>query len=333
MKELDDLELIYLNKMLGFGQVLWDLTVFVDFQFLKDLEIDVGGHRIVDVETIDGILEKLKKQDKQVIKNSGGSCANVMSNMAKLGSQTAFCGKHGDDVDGWKYMNILSNEGVKTHSIVDKENSTGQLLSLITPDKDRTFIVYRGASEVLLPDHVDKELLHMSDVVHVEGYLIINSDEALWKIFEEANKITFDLAAYAIIENTRPVLQKMMKKHPPMILFSNLSEGQAFTQKEKPEDILDAMLEFSENSVLTLGKDGVMIKKENGEEHFEAAIKTDPLDTTGAGDSFSAGFLHEFLKNCDIKKASQLGVRTASATITKVGARSFHPRQLDEIIT
>lgn len=319
-----------MNKILGLGQVLWDLSVFVDNQFLKELEIGVGGHRIVDAEIIDSILEKLKNQKKEIIKNSGGSCANVMSNMAKLGSQTAFCGKHGDDADGWKYMNILSNEGVKTHSIVDKENSTGQLLSLITPDKDRTFIVYRGASEVLPPDLVDKELLHMSDVVHVEGYLIINSDDALWKIFEEANKITFDLAAYAIIENTRPVLQKMMKKHPPMILFSNLSEGKAFTQKEKPEDILDVMLKFSENSVLTLGEKGVIIKKENGEQHFESAIKTEPLDTTGAGDSFSAGFLHEFLKNCDVEKASKLGVRTASATIRKLGARSFHPRQLNK---
>ncbi|MCE7746365.1 MAG: hypothetical protein GPJ52_14645, partial [Candidatus Heimdallarchaeota archaeon] len=171
-----------MNKILGFGQVLWDLSVFVDYQFIKKLNIEVGGHRIVDLETINEILMKLKDQKKEIIKNSGGSCANVMSNMAKLGSQTAFCGKHGDDADGWKYMNILSNEGVKTHSIVDKENSTGQLLSLITPDKDRTFIVYRGASEVLLPNLIDKELLHMSDVVHVEGYLIINSDEALWKI-------------------------------------------------------------------------------------------------------------------------------------------------------
>jgi len=322
-----------LNKILGFGQVLWDLSVFVDYQFLKELDIKVGGHRIVNLETINEILVKLKEQKKEIIKNSGGSCANVMSNMAKLGSQTAFCGKHGDDADGWKYMNILSNEGVKTHSIVDKENSTGQLLSLITPDKDRTFIVYRGASEVLPPNFVDKELLHMADVVHLEGYLVINSEDALWKIFEEANKTTFDLAAETIIENTRAILQKMMKNHPPLILFSNLDEGQAFTQKKNPEDILDKMLEFSENSILTLGEKGVMIKKANGEQHFESAIKTNPVDTTGAGDSFSGGFLHEFFKNCDIKKASKLGVRTASVTISKLGARSFHPRQLKELTT
>lgn len=170
----------------------------------------------------------------------------------------------------------------------------------------------------------------MSDVVHLEGYLVINSEEALWRIFEEANKITFDLAAETIIEGTRPILQKMMKKHPPLILFSNLNEGQVFTQKKNPDDILDEMLEFSEISVLTLGEKGVMIKKANGDQHFEPAIKTNTVDTTGAGDSFSGGFLNEFFKNCDIVKASKLGVRTASATISKLGARSFHPRQLNK---
>jgi sugar/nucleoside kinase (ribokinase family) len=321
-----------LQKILGFGQVLWDLTVFIDYQFLKDVNMEAGGHRIVDSESLNVIFDKLVKKDKAIVKNSGGSCANVMSNMAKLGSKTAFCGKHGDDADGWKYMNILSNEGVKTHSVVDKENSTGQLLSLITPDKDRTFIVYHGASKELPVDLIDKELLHMSDIVHVEGYLVINSEDAIWKIFEEANKITFDLAAYAVIEKTRPILQKIMKKRPPMILFSNINEGKAFTQKKKPEDILDTMLKYSETAVLTLGDKGVMVKKANGEQHFESAIKTKLVDTTGAGDSFSAGFLHEFFKNCDIKKASNIGVRTASATISKLGARSFHPRQLHEIV-
>ncbi len=320
-----------MDKILGFGQVLWDLTVFVDYQFIKDINMEVGGHRIVNLQSLNAIFDELVRKDQTIVKNSGGSCANVMSNMAKLGSQTAFCGKHGDDADGWKYMNILSNEGVKTYSIVDKKNSTGQLLSLITPDKDRTFIVYRGASDELSANLIEEELLHMSDVVHLEGYLISKSEDAVWKIFEEANKITFDLAAYAVIEETRPILQKIMNKHKPMILFSNIYEGRAFTQKEKPEDVLDTLLEYSETAVLTLGENGVMVKRLNGEQHFEAAIQTNPVDTTGAGDSFSAGFLHEFFKNCDIKKAANLGVRTASATIRRLGARSFHPNQLNEI--
>ncbi|NHJ40372.1 MAG: adenosine kinase [Asgard group archaeon] len=315
-------------KILGFGQVLWDLTVEADFSFIEELNFKVGGHHLVDKLTLDRIIQKLKSQGHEIIKNSGGSVANVMSNMAKLGSSSAFCGKHGDDEDGYDYMKILSDEGVKTYGLIDKKNSTGQLLSVITPDKDRTFIVYWGAAGVLPANMVKKELIKSADICHIEGYLMVNSEKVLWKIFEEAKKVTYDLAAYSIVDKTRPILQKMMKKHPPYILFSNVFEGKAFTLKDSPEKIIDDMLKYTDIAVLTLGEEGVLVKTNDGQNHFEKAIKTKVVDTTGAGDSFSAGFLHEFLLNEDIIKATKLGVRTASITISKLGARSFQKKQL-----
>ncbi len=318
------------KKILGFGQVLWDLSVFIDFQFLKDIDISVGGHRNVPKETLDEILEKIKTENpnNKIIKNSGGSCANVMSNLAKLGTQSAFCGKHGQDEDGRLYMEILANEGVKPYSVIDKENATGQLLSLITPDKDRTFIVHWGASELLPPESIDQKLVKQTDYVHMEGYLIINSAEALWVIFENAQKTTFDLAAHSVVEQTKPELQKMMKKYPPKIIFSNEFEGVTFTHQKDHHKIVDELLNFCDIAVLTLGEKGVLVKTSTGEEHFEPAFPTNLVDTTGAGDSFCAGFLHEFLKNESIEKAAKLGVRVASITISQIGARSFQVVQL-----
>lgn len=136
------------------------------------------------------------------------------------------------------------------------------------------------------------------------------------------------MAAYAVIEKDKPLLQKMMKKHPPRILFSNLPEGEVFTHKTDRNEILDYLLDYAEIAVLTLGEEGVLIKTSTGEQHFEPAIKTKVEDTTGAGDSFTAGFLHEFLESKDIRKAAQLGVRTASITIGELGARSFQKEKL-----
>ena len=164
--------------------------------------------------------------------------------------------------------------------------------------------------------------------VHIEGYLITKSSGALWKIFEEAKNTTFDLAAYAVIEKDKPLLQKMMKKYPPSILFSNLTEGEIFTHKKNRNEILDYLLNYTEIAVLTLGEEGVLIKTSTGEKHFEPAIKTQVVDTTGAGDSFTAGFLHEFLESKDILKAAKLGVRAASITISELGARSFQKSKL-----
>lgn len=318
--------------ILGVGQILWDLTASVDYSFLKDQGIDVGEHRLIKKKDIENIIEQLQNHHAtirgEILKNPGGSAANVMSNMAKLGHKTSFYGKHGNDEDGYSYMKILAAEGVTPYSIVDNEHSTGQLFSLLTPDKDRTFLVYWGASESLPPELVDKNLIASFEIVHLEGYLIVNSRETLWKIGEHAKQTTFDLAAASIITKERAILQKMLMEFHPRVLFANFSEGVAFTRKKHKQDIIERMLDFSDTAVLTLGEEGVLVRTTSGEEHFEKAIPTMVADTTGAGDAFCAGFLNHFLQHKGIREAAKLGVKVASVTISKIGARSFQMQQL-----
>ncbi len=121
----------------------------------------------------------------------------------------------------------------------------------------------------------------------------------------------------------------MMKKYPPYVLFANQFEGKAFTDLDDHNDIINKMLQYSENAVLTLGEDGVLVKNSDGIEHFQEAIPTTVVDTTGAGDAFIAGFLHEFLKDGDVQKAAKLGTKAASCTIKEMGARSFQKEKLE----
>ncbi|MEA2070904.1 MAG: adenosine kinase [Asgard group archaeon] len=321
-------------SVLGIGQIIWDLTVNVSFEYLETLNIESGGHKIVDSETFHKILSGIKQltEKPKIFKNPGGSTANIMSNLAKIGTPSAFIGKHGDDEKGRKFMQILRDEGVHTYSILDHENETGQLLSLITPDKDRTFIVYHGASKVLPAEMIKEELLKALDLIHVEGYLALESEKALWKIFKESETIAFDLAAYSVVDKTRALLQKVFSKYPPKILFCNIFEGKAFTKKTKKNSILEDLLEYSSIAVLTLGEEGVLIGTREGEKYHQKAIPTKVVDTTGAGDSFCAGFLHEFLKTGDIKAGAALGVKSASTTIREIGARSLSKQKLREIL-
>ncbi|MBD3189960.1 MAG: hypothetical protein GF308_04930 [Candidatus Heimdallarchaeota archaeon] len=309
-------------SILGFGQVIWDLTVSVDYRFLKLLSIEKGDHSLVNYRSIEQLLSELTLTGTKVLKNPGGSCANVMANLAKLGSKVAFVGKHGDDPNGHLFMKLLKEDGVTPYSIIDQERATGQLLSLITPDKDRTFVVYRGASGFFHPKQIDEQLIKEAEIVHIGGYLV-NSEKALWKIFKNAKKTTFDLSAQSIIKQTRPHLQKMMKKYPPEVLFANIFEGSAFTQSENEEEIINHMLDFATIAVLTLGERGALVAKTKENHHYEPGIVTDVADTTGAGDAFCAGFLHSFLKNHDIEKSAKLGNKIASKTIRRIGARSL----------
>lgn len=318
--------------LIGFGAVLWDSLVYVDYSFLDEIGIEKGGYRAVDFPTIKALLDRIEAdKDKKIITDPGGSCANVMSNLAKLGSRVMFVGKHGGDTEGYKFMELLKSEGAKTYSVLDQEKRTGQVLSLITPDKDRALIAYLGAAEVLPAEAIDEALIRKADITHLEGYLVASSQPALWKIFEAADKISFDLAAASIIQQHKPVLQKLMKKHTPHILFANEFEGKEFTGKEEYKEIIERLLDYAETVVLTLGEKGAIAATRKGDYHFEKAIKTNPVDTTGAGDSFCAGFLHTYHREGDIALSAKLSVQIASATIRYVGARSFRTTQLKEL--
>ncbi|MFX1476311.1 MAG: adenosine kinase [Promethearchaeota archaeon] len=317
---------------IGFGAVLWDSLVYVGYSFLDEIGIVKGGYRAVDFPTLKQLLERINaEKDKKVITDPGGSCANVMSNIAKLGSSVTFVGKHGDDAEGYKFMNLLESEGVNTYSVLDKEKRTGQVLSLITPDKDRALIAHLGAAEVLPAEAIDEALIRKADITHLEGYLVANSEPALWKIFEAADKVSIDLAAATIIQQHKPVLQKLMKHHRPYILFANEFEGKEFTGKEDYREIVERLLDYAEIAVLTLGEKGAIAATRKGDYHFEKAIKTNPVDTTGAGDSFCAGFLHTYHREGDIALSAKLSVQIASATIRYVGARSFRTSQLKDL--
>ncbi len=317
---------------IGFGAVLWDSLVYVDYSFLDEIGIEKGGYRPVDFPTIKALLARIgADKDKKVITDPGGSCANVMSNLAKLGSRATFLGKHGDDAEGYKFMDLLKAEGATTYSVVDEEKRTGQVVSLITPDKDRALFAYLGAAEVLPAEAIDEALIRKADITHIEGYLLANSEPALWKIFEVAEKVSIDLAATTIIQQHKPVLQEMMTKHTPYILFANEFEGKEFTGREEPKEIIKGLLDYAETAVLTLGAKGAIAATRKGDYHFEKAIKTNPVDTTGAGDSFCAGFLHSYHSEGDIALAASLSVQIASATIRYMGARSFRTSLLKEL--
>jgi sugar/nucleoside kinase (ribokinase family) len=316
--------------IIGFGQVIWDLTVDVEYSFLEELSIGKGGHKIIPLAELETIIEEVQNEysEKIITRNPGGSTANLMSNLAKLGTRTAFVGKHGNDQDGREFMTILEKGGVKPFSIVDPEKGTGKLLSLITPDKDRTFIVYRGASEVLPAKMIKEDYLKKANIIHLEGYLMINSENAVWKILRKAKETTIDLAAYTVVEQTKELLIDMMTQYPQKILFSNIHEGRKLTGKEGAREIVTSMLKYSKIAVLTLGEKGVIVADQEGALETIPAIPTKVRDTTGAGDSFCAGFLHSYLKNGDIVKAGKLGVKTASLTISRLGARSLEPELL-----
>ena len=158
-------------------------------------------------------------------------------------------------------------------------------------------------------------------LLHIEGYLVQNHDlveSILQKAKSNGLKISVDLASYNVVEDNLEFLQEMISKYVD-IVFANEEEAKAFTGME-PEDALNSLAQICETAVVKIGGEGSMIK--TGDKIDIVKIdKLTPIDTTGAGDIYAAGFLYGYINNLGNKKSGEIGSLLASNVIQVIGAK------------
>ena len=171
------------------GNAMLDLVCEVPDQFLSQERISKGVMNLVSRERSNNILKLVRP----IKKTAGGSAANTISTLAKLGLKTGYIGKIADDQKGRVFKNDLIHDSIiyKT-AFLDKGNSesTGKCIVLITPDKERTMNTYLGATEYLSDIDIDEELIAHSEWLYLEGYRFDGqeSKKAFYKAIEIAKK-------------------------------------------------------------------------------------------------------------------------------------------------
>ncbi len=287
-------------KILGVGSPIVDVLVNIDDDFLKNIRGDKGGMEYVDVSDIETIL---KKAPAKPISAPGGSCANTILALTKLGLKTGFLGKVGNDKQGLFYTENYKFSGGDTNQfkITDKVR-TGQCMSLVTPDSQRTMRTYLGAAATISEEDILPEDFEGYTHLHVEGYMLHNHAviKKVLRLAKEANLIvSLDLASFEVVHEHRDVLADLLKSYVD-IVFSNEDEAKAYVQSENPEELFDALDGVCDTIIVKFGKDGAMIKSGDIKVRVNALI-VDAVDTTGAGDLWQAGFLYGYTR---IKKLS-----------------------------
>lgn len=306
-------------KVLGVGNALVDLLIRLDDdQILEKLKLPKGSMTLVDENTKKLIAEKSKNLSKQMA--SGGSAANTIHGLAKLGVETAFIGTVGNDENGNFFHDDLQNSNIKP--LLNRSNTpTGIASTLISPDGERTFGTFLGAAIELSGESLKPKQFVGYDFLHVEGYLVQNHDllETILKYAKQAGlKISVDMASYNVVEANLDFFKEMVEKYVD-IVFANEEEAKAFTGQE-PEAALHTIAKSAEVTVVKIGKKGSMAK--SGETVFIIEpIEADSIDTTGAGDAYAAGFLYGMIKGLNYKQAGDIGSLLASTTIETLGAR------------
>lgn len=307
------------QKILGIGSALTDiLTQIEDENILADLQLPKGSMMHVDAATSIQIGERLGAMES--VKVAGGSAANTMSGLAKLGIEAGFLSKVGDDEIG-RFFEKEMNASHVVPLLLKSPNLSGRVQAIITPDGERTFATYLGASLELSANDIVPDLFKGWDIFYVEGYLVANPgmlDKALETAKSLGMKIAIDMASYNMVEEHHDYFMHIIDNYVD-IIFANEQEAKALTGLE-PEAALHAMAEKCEMAVVKVGAKGSFIQR--GDEVVAIGpMKSHVVDTTGAGDMWAAGFLAGWVKGYDLHQCGMMGATVAAHVIEVMGAK------------
>jgi sugar/nucleoside kinase (ribokinase family) len=310
--------------ILGMGNALVDLMTKIDQEeILKILNLPKGSMQLVDAETSKNVFDNTANYPK--VMASGGSAANTIHGLARLGVETAFIGTIGKDETGDFFHNDMKASGIHP-MLFQSQTSSGVAIALVTPDGERTFATYLGAAVDLSAAHLEAGHFAGHNYFYVEGYLVFN-EELLLKALKEAKKagltIALDLASYNVVEAKKDFLLQILSEYVD-IVFANAEEARALCDLA-PEEAIDFLSELCSIAIVKTGAAGALLKQDGKTIHVPA-IKVTPLDTTGAGDMFAAGFLYAHLHGFPLKKAGHIGALLAGNVIEVLGAKMNEER-------
>jgi len=303
--------------ILSLSAAIIDHYFFISDEQLKSVTNEKGSWAPIDFETLTSILDKNLNSSKMI---PGGSGANVIKGLAQLGEKCAIVGKVGSDDKGDYYFKKLKGWGIVP--IFEKGTlPTGQAICLITPDGERTFRTYLGASHSLTDLHIDKSLFNEKvRLFHIEGYQLVDPDLTLrtLKLAKEFGiTISLDLANEQIVRRNKEFILEVLEKYVD-ILFCNEKEAKVLTGL-KASQACEELSKYCDVAIVTMSERGSWAKR-GIEKVYMKALSVKAIDTTGAGDLYASGFLHGYLNGWSLKESAWLGAYVASEVVKRVGA-------------
>ncbi|MDR2894492.1 MAG: adenosine kinase, partial [Alistipes sp.] len=250
-----------MKKVIGMGNALTDMLVNLRTdEVLARFDLARGSMTLVDSDLQKKISSSVAGLPYTL--SLGGSAANTIRALAKLGGQTGFAGKVGHDSTGDFFEAALVNLGVEPFVFRGNEHS-GRCVALVSPDGERTMVTFLGSALEMSAADVSSELFRGYDALYLEGYLV-QDHELILAAARAAKaaglKIALDLASFNVVEENREFLQGLVAEYID-ILFANETEATAFTLEEEPLNALQAISEVCELAIVKIGIQGALIKR------------------------------------------------------------------------
>lgn len=291
-------------------------------------EVLVVGDLMVDViATMSAPLARDSDTPSTVATHGGGSAANVAAWLAASGVPATFVGCVGDDAFGRDGRGELSTAGVDVSAVaVDATRPTGTCVVLVEPGGERSMLPDPGANDALLPDDLPARLFRNGHHLHLSGYTMLRDGSrsagsaALQRALDSGMTVSLDPSSAALLA-TAGTEQFFGWTRGVHLLLPNVDEAVVLTGVPDPTGAAAALCSSYDEVVVTLGRDGALWQHGFITATAPAQHSVDVVDTTGAGDAFTAGFLASWLRQPEPESALAAGNRLAAHVITRAGAR------------
>ena len=314
------LSFICMNALLGsdvlcIGNALVDTFAFVSGNRLSQAGVEKGGEISVSSLYFENQLSTLSKTQKKV---TGGSAANTAKGLGRLGCSVSLLARLGNDTTGQFVQSVMAEHNVHLCTNLFS-GTTSRVLCLITPDGQRSFLFCGGTVGITSPLDVNESTLQKTKIVHHDGYILRNKP-LLEKSLDLCNKLhivaSLDLGSFSLVrEHKKYILENVLPRID--ILIGNSDEMHTLFGSD--QEIHKALLQRSALSVHLKSKKGCTLYC-NGKALEIPTHPKKPIDSTGAGDLFTSGFLYGLLHNWSLEKSARMGHSLAGEVISHIGA-------------
>ncbi|MFC5737659.1 adenosine kinase [Sinirhodobacter huangdaonensis] len=309
-------------QVVGIGNAIVDVIAQCDDSFLELMGIEKGIMQLIERERAEVLYAAMRERTQA----PGGSVGNTIAGLGNLGLDTAFIGRVRDDALGRFYEAALQGEGTgfPNPPVAAAELPTSRSMIFVTPDGERSMNTYLGISAEVSTEDVPLEVVENTEILFLEGYLF-DKDYGKAAFLKAAQgchrgggKAGIALSDPFCVDRHRASFRRLVAEEMDYVI-GNQHEWESLYQTDLETALAQASSECGLVVCTRSGADVVLIR---GAERVEVPVhRVVPVDATGAGDQFAAGFLYGYATGQSLQVAGAMGCVAAAEVISHYGAR------------
>jgi sugar/nucleoside kinase (ribokinase family) len=308
-------------QVVGIGNAIVDVITQADDNFLELMGIEKGIMQLVERARGEMLYGAMTNR----VQTPGGSVANTLAGLGSLGLKTGFIGRVHDDALGRFYAAEMEADGTSfvNPPVPGGELPTSRSMIFVSPDGERSMNTYLGISSEISSQDVPESVASDTEIMFLEGYLYDKpkGKEAFNRAADLTHKaggmVGISLSDPFCVDRHRDDFRKFVKEMD--FVIGNEHEWESLYQTDLSTALETAASESGLVVCTRSGSDVVLVRGD--EEAVVPVHRVQPVDTTGAGDQFAAGFLYGLATGQSLEISGRMGCVAAAEVISHIGPR------------